>query len=136
MANRTVQDHVRRIVLRVLKEISHLLSGDASFPEYANYGQSLQTEWDEVGQLECEPDFELEGDWEEIAKNKFAEGQLYGGAQYFRALDEFRCATTAHEMSSVIHVKLLKETGTSSSPDESVSAASHCRLVLMVQSNA
>lgn len=87
-----VQDHVRRMLLRVLKATKSLLSGDASFSNHTSYGQPLQQEWEEAGRLYYKDGFELEGDWEQEVHRLFGDRRLYGGAQYFRVLDEFRWA--------------------------------------------
>lgn len=85
-----MQDHVRRLVLRILKQIASLLSGDAALPDDGKCGQSLQEEREEAGKLECQAGFVLDDNWETDCHQKFGEERLYGGAQYFRALDEFR----------------------------------------------
>lgn len=87
------QEHVRRILLRVLKEIKSLMSGNASLLNNTGYGQPLQLEWEEAGRLNYRHGFEIDGDWEQEAHRLFGDHRLYGGAQYFRVLDEFRCAS-------------------------------------------
>lgn len=81
---------MRALVFSVSKEFAKLLSGEAFLPDGGNYGQALLEEREDAGSLQCAAGFYLEGDWEQHTEETFGSHELFGGAQYFRALDEFR----------------------------------------------
>lgn len=88
---------MRNILLEVLEEVKRLLSGSARLQDCDKYGQTMQDEWEEVGRLQCDPNFQLARSWDDVVQDVFGteEGhgtrKLYGGAQYGRMLEEFRC---------------------------------------------